>query len=93
MRLTIPHGSRNLCSVSNTVLLFRSRNYNVKDERSLVVVNPDLQFVSFVSSLVPFYWRSTTEALVWVVLTIADEERDECDMWLRLPSIFPPWIR
>lgn len=26
-------------------------------------------------------------------LTIAEEERDECDMWLRLPSMFPPWIR
>lgn len=29
----------------------------------------------------------------YVLLTIAEEEREECDIWLRLPSMFPPWIK
>lgn len=45
----------------------------------------------FADSIIPFYW--TAETLEEVSLTIAEEERDECDMWLRLPSILPPWIR
>lgn len=41
----------------------------------------------------PSDFKSSTETLVWELLTIAEEEREECDMWLRLPSILPPWIR
>lgn len=35
-------------------------------------------------------YNPTTVTAGCVLLTIAEEERDECDMWLRLPSMFPP---
>lgn len=27
------------------------------------------------------------------LLTMTEDERDECEMWFLLPSMLPPWIR
>lgn len=35
--------------------------------------------------------KTKQNTLTW--LTITEEERDECEMWFRLPSMFPPWIK